>query len=310
MAPLPIQFADYALWERQHPQEEWDRRISYWRRHLQGNLKGLKLPLDRARPKTPTLGARRVTVFLPPELKKAISELGRAQRATQFMVLLAGFQQFLHLCTGQVDIVVGASVANRQHAGTAGVIGCFSNLIVLRCDLSGDPTFLELLKRVRNTVLEGDRHQGPVLEPANLWSKEDDSRPDPVNQFRFSEAPDSGLELAMGDLEVEVLPREQVSMGHDFRVLVGFTGQAIELRWDYNTDLFDAETIRVMLQGYQSLLEQIVLNPNRCLRDFSLDLLDKDLPALCRERSCLEAPIADGAEANLRSPEVGQHQTT
>ena len=272
---LSIQFADYVLWQRQYLRSEREKLVSYWKQQLGGDLSGLKLPFDYPRPKTPTLRARRETVFLPVRLRNSLSQLGQQQQATEFMVLLAAFKTLLYLYTGQVDIVTGASDANRSEIETTDVIGWFSNIILFRSNLSGNPTFFELLNRVRNVVLDSYQYQGLSLELLEPECQRDDSNGDPMYQCRFMEAPDSGLELSMGGLEVEFLPREQCSMRHDLRVFAGHTDKGVEMRWDYSADLFKPETIHLMVQRYHLLLDQIVINPNNRLSDLSLDSPDK-----------------------------------
>jgi amino acid adenylation domain-containing protein len=272
---LPIQFADYILWQRQYLLHERDKLTSYWNQQLGPNLSGLRLPFDFPRPQKPTLRARRETISLPADLRDSLSQLGQRQQATGYMVLLAAFKVLIHLYTGQIDIMVGSSDANRSNIETRDVIGLFSNIVLFRSNLSGDPTFLELLNRVRNVVLDSYQYRGLSLELLELECRRDVSNGDPMCQCRFNEAPDSGLEISMGELEVEFLPREQCSMRHDLRVFAGQTDKGIEIRWDYSTDLFKPETIQLMVQRYHSLLEHIVISPSKRLSDFSLDSLDK-----------------------------------
>jgi non-ribosomal peptide synthetase component F len=250
--------------------------VSYWNQQLAGDLSGLKLPIDYPRPKTPTLRACRETVFLSAALRDSLSQLGKQQQATQYLVLLTAFKTLLYLYTGQVDIVTGTSDANRDETETTDVIGLFTSITLFRINLSGNPTFLELLNRVRNVVLDSYQYRALSLELLELECRRDDSNGNPMYQCRFQEATDSGLELSMGELEVKFLPREQCLMRHDLRIFVGKADNGIEIRWDYSTDLFKPETIRRMVQRYHSLLEQIVQNPNLRLADFSLDSLERE----------------------------------
>jgi len=151
---LSIQFADYALWQWRYLRSEREKLVSYWKHQLGGDLCGLKLPFDYPRPKTPTLQARSETVFLSTGVRDSLSQLGRQQKATESMVLLAAFKTLLYLYTGQVDIVTGASDANRSDIETRDVIGLFTTITLFRSNLSGNPTFLEILNRVRNVVLD------------------------------------------------------------------------------------------------------------------------------------------------------------
>jgi amino acid adenylation domain-containing protein len=285
LPPLSIQFADYVLWQRQYLRSEREKLVSYWKQQLGGDLSGLKLPFDYPRPKTPTLRARRETVFLPASLRDSLSQLGRQHQTTVSMGLLAAFKTLLYLYTGQVDIVTGASDANRSDIETTNVIGLFTSITLFRSNLSGNPTFLELLNRVRNVVLDSYQYRGLSMELLEPECQRDNSNGDPMYQCRFLEAPDSGLELSMGELEVKFLPREQCLMRSDLRVFVGHNDKGIEMRWDYSADLFKPETIHLMVQRYHSLLEHIVFSPNNRLSDFSLDSLDKRQQMLSCEHS-------------------------
>ena len=211
-------------------------------------------------------------------------------QATEFMVLLAAFKLLLHLYTGQVDIMVGTAVSNRDQIETVNMIGCLADTVLCRSDLTGNPTFLELLGRVREVVLEASQNHGvsysEMVKVLN-WQGDPGSLP---NQCYFCEAPDTNLEVGMNKLEVEVLPREQMSMRNDLRVFVSNSSRGLEVRLDYSTDVFLPETMRLMLQRYLELLEQIVLNPTKRLSNFSLG------PSRERQQTTCCESIADGVQ--------------
>src|SRR5262249_48327711 len=149
-----IQYADYAAWQREWLQGEvLKERLSYWREHLDGAPALLELPTARPRPPMETFRGAARWLELPRELLEALRALGHVQSAPLFMALLAAFQALLSRYSGQEDLVVGTAVANRTRAETEGLIGCFFNTLALRGDLSGDPTFRELLMRARETAL-------------------------------------------------------------------------------------------------------------------------------------------------------------
>jgi len=162
---LPIQYADFAVWERQWVQGEFlESRLSYWKRQLQGPLPVLDLPVDRPRPPIQTFRGAGRSLRPPKSLVEALKTLGRQEEVTLFMTLLATFQTLLHAYTGQEDILVGTPISTRRHAETEGLIGLFINTLVLRTDLSGNPSVRELLRRVRKVCLEAYAHQEVPFE--------------------------------------------------------------------------------------------------------------------------------------------------
>src|SRR6185369_16056136 len=156
-AALPeilVQYADFASWQREWlTGEVLEEQLSYWRQQLGGALAELELPVDRARPKTPSYQGAMETLALSEELTESLQDFSRSEGATIFMTLVAGFKALLNRYTGQTDIIVGTPVAGRNRAEIEHLIGFFVNTLALRTDVSGDPTFRELLKRVRDVAL-------------------------------------------------------------------------------------------------------------------------------------------------------------
>ena len=165
LAELPIQYADYALWQR-----DWLRKssvsqqLAYWKDKLRGNLPVLDLPTDHARPTIQTHAGARVVRPLSEDLTRSLTAISRHEGATLFMTLLAGFQTLLHRYSGQNDIIVGSPISNRPRSETENLIGFFLNNLALRTDLSGDPTFREVLSRVRRTALDAYANQDIPFE--------------------------------------------------------------------------------------------------------------------------------------------------
>ena len=151
---LPIQYADYAVWQRQHLQgETLDRLLAYWRGRLEG-LATLELPTDRPRPPQVTHIGATLRGVLPASLAQRVKEVGRREGATLYMTLLAAFQVLLHRYSGQEDFAVGSPIAGRLRKDTEGLVGFLVNTLVMRADLAGNPSFRETLHRVRQTALE------------------------------------------------------------------------------------------------------------------------------------------------------------
>ncbi|HLL48050.1 MAG TPA: condensation domain-containing protein, partial [Longimicrobiaceae bacterium] len=165
LAELPIQYADYAVWQREHLSGEvLERQLAYWTRRLAGAPSLLELPTDRPRPAAQSFRGARLRFELPAGLVDALGELARREDATLYMVLAAAFQLLLSRWSGQEDLVVGTPVAGRTHPETEGLIGLFANTLALRGDLSGEPTFRELLGRVRESALGAFAHQDLPFE--------------------------------------------------------------------------------------------------------------------------------------------------
>jgi len=261
---LPVQYVDYVFWQRGWLQgQEVTRQLSYWRKQLDGVVP-LELPSDRVRPTVPThLGAMETLVF-PLSLLKALKALGQEEQASLHMTLLAAFHTILYRYTGQEDIVVGAPVAGRNSTQLEGLIGFFVNTLVMRGDLSGDPTFRELLRRVREVTLGAYAHQDlPFQHLVGELRPDRSPSHSPLFQVVFAlesapAAPEGfdGLHLSL----------EMLSSGtskFDLTLFVKEGADGLTATAEYRTELFDAATIRRFLGHYQMLLEGIVANPEQ-----------------------------------------------
>jgi hypothetical protein len=165
LADLPIQYADFAVWQREHLQgEELDAQMGYWKERLAGAPALLELPTDRPRPTVQTFVGAKIVRTLPADLAERLKSLAREEDASLFMMLLAAFYVLLYRTTGQDDLVVGAPIANRNRPELEGLIGFFVNTLVLRTELSGNPTFREILRRVRETTLGAYAHEDLPFE--------------------------------------------------------------------------------------------------------------------------------------------------
>jgi amino acid adenylation domain-containing protein len=281
---LPVQFADFAVWQR-----EWmaspamDRLLAYWKGKLAGCPTALDLPTDKPRPAEPTFRGDLQFSYLPPTLYSALRAFGRAKGYTLFMTTLAGFFAVLARTTGQQDLLVGTGHANRRTKELEGLIGMIVNTLVLRGDLSGNPTVEELLDRTRATTLECYTYQDMPFERlvAELQPERHLGR-NPLFQVMFafhdSAIPDlrfgavkgelhiHGNRSAKMDLNVVVVPRAEQRVGRaaseeDLRCLV---------QWEYSTDLFEPATMERMRARYLRLLEAVVEHPELRLADLPL----------------------------------------
>src|SRR5579871_1022001 len=262
---LPIQYADYAAWQRQWLQaEELERQVQYWKQHLAGAPALLELPTDRPRPAIQSYRGARLRQEFSPELTASLKALCRREGATLFMTLLAAFQTLLARYSSQDDIVVGTTIANRTQSEIEGLIGFFVNTLALRVDLSGDPSFVELLGRVREACLGGYAHQDlPFEKLVEEISPQRSLSQSPIFQVLFSlaNAPSMGLELE--GLHVERILSESINAKFDLSLVLVETQGKLASVLEYNTDLFDAARIQRMLGHFQVLLEALVAAPEQ-----------------------------------------------
>jgi amino acid adenylation domain-containing protein/FkbM family methyltransferase len=268
---LPIQYVDYAVWQRQRLQGEvLEKALSYWRQQLH-NVSTLQLPTDRPRPAVQTFHGAHQSLVLPKELAEQLKTLSRRQRCTLFMTLLAAFQTLLHRYTGQTDIAVGSPIAGRMWVEVEGLIGFFVNTLVLRTDLAGNPSFRELLTRVREVALEAYTHQElPFEKLVEELQPERHLSHSPLFQVAFvlQNTPRTALKsegLMLSPVEVDSGTAKFDLMLFMYEETDGLRGVM-----QYNTDLFDKATMLRLLEHFRTLLEGIAANPEQRLADLPL----------------------------------------
>jgi amino acid adenylation domain-containing protein/non-ribosomal peptide synthase protein (TIGR01720 family) len=271
LSPLPLQYADYAVWQRQWLQGEvLDRQLAYWKKRLAG-VPALALPTDWPRPATQNFRGAGHSFLIPKEISDGVQALCRGEGVTPFMLLLAAFQVLLARYSGQDDIAVGTPLANRSRAELEGLIGFFVNTLVLRTDLSGNPPFRTLLQRVRETALGAYAHPDVPFEKvvAELQPLRDPSR-NPLFQVMFALQNMPVARLELPGLTVSRVETEEVSSTFDLSLSLRETPQGLAGCCEYDTDLFDKPTIVRMLGHFERLLEGIVANPARRIRELPL----------------------------------------
>ncbi|RUS94201.1 hypothetical protein DSM106972_093980 [Dulcicalothrix desertica PCC 7102] len=287
---LPIQYADYAQWQRTWLTEEvLETQRAYWRHQLH-NIEVLNFPTDRPRPAIPSYKGAKQYLQLPQSLNKALESLSQHSGVTLFMTLLAAFQILLYRYTQQSDIVVGSPIANRNRSEIEGLIGFFVNSLVLRTDLSGNPTFQELLCRVKEVTLGAYAHQDlPFEKLVDALHLERSLSYHPLFQIVFSlqNTPVEALELP--GLTFEVLEIENCSAKLDLEFHLWQDAEGLKVQAIYSTDLFDGATITRMLGHFQTLLESIVANPIQKISD--LQIIESPLPPLIRGGRELEIEL-------------------
>ena len=262
---LPIQYADFAQWQRGWlKDDELDRQLAYWREQLTGAPPSVDLPNDGARP--PQLNYQGATFLfeLSPELSASLTALSRREGTTLFMTLLAVFKALLFRYTGQSDIVVGTPVANRNREEVEGLIGFFVNTLALRTDLSGNTTFRELLQRVREVSLGAYAHQDLPFEllVEELQPVRDLSR-NPLFQIVFDLQSAPATSLEMTGLTLQPYEFTADSTRFDLELHLTSTSEGLIGAIVYSTNLFAEPTIRQLAERYRMLLAAVVANPEQ-----------------------------------------------
>ena len=264
---LPIQYADYAIWQREWLSgERLEQQLSYWKKQLSGSLPVLELPTDRPRPARQTFRGASQSLVLPKRLTEELKTLSQRERVTLFMTLLAAFQTLLSRHTGQEDILVGSPIANRNSVETEALIGFFLNTLVLRTDLSGDPTFRELLGRVREVALGAYAHQDlPFEKLVEELQPERSLSHTPLFQVLFVLRNTPRPAMKLEGLTLSLLESDIGAAKFDLNLFMVEEAEGLKGSLEYNTDLFDASTIKRMLGHFQVLLEGIVADPEQRL---------------------------------------------
>ncbi|OYE01267.1 condensation domain-containing protein, partial [Nostoc sp. 'Peltigera membranacea cyanobiont' 232] len=284
LAALPIQYVDFAVWQKQWLQGEvLETQISYWLKHLENAPKVLELPTDHPRPAIQSFRGATYLFKLSLELSTSLNKLSEQQGSTLFMTLLAGFQTLLWRYTGKEDIAIGSPIANRNRTEIEGLIGFFVNTLVLRTNLAGNPSFEELLKRVREVALGAYAHQDLPFELlVEQLQPQRDLSYTPLFQVMFvlQNAPMSALELP--GLTLTPLESNSDSAKFDLTLQMTETEEGLVGSLEYNTDLFEEKTIHRMADHLQTLLEGVVANPQQRLSELPL-LSESERHQLLRE---------------------------
>jgi amino acid adenylation domain-containing protein len=268
---LPIQYGDFAVWQREWLSGEvLEEQLGYWKRQLGGAARMLEIPSDKPRPSALSYRGAVEPISLNNKVRDGLRDLNRREGVTMFMTLLAVLKLLLYKYSGQEGISVGTGVANRTRKETEGLIGFFVNTLVLRTDLSGGPTFRELLKREREVVLEAYAHQDIPFEMlVEELEAERDLRHTPLFQVLFVLQNVSSEPLRMPGLTLNRFNVERSTAKFDIYLSMQEDANGIQGLVEYNTDIFKAETISRMIKNYSALVEDIIQDPDRHINDIS-----------------------------------------
>jgi amino acid adenylation domain-containing protein len=284
-SPLPalaIQYKDFAYWQRDYLRGEvLEKHLEYWKKKLSGMLPVLNLPLDRPRPAVNTGRGNEKDLFLSRELSVALEEFSRVNKVTLFMTMLAALKVLLFRYSGCGDLCVGSGMANRAYKELKNMLGMVINTLPLRTRVSGDLSFRLLLQRVKTTCCEAYEHQDTPLEKiVNAVNQEKNLSYNPLFQvvFSFLDTPRENVQLP--GLEIYVESSHNQSSKFDFNIVVepplksrpgeSETQGRIEIDWEYNTDLFDDQTIGRFLEHYTDILKQVIEDKDIRIKDIKL----------------------------------------
>ncbi|TCP59140.1 amino acid adenylation domain-containing protein [Tumebacillus sp. BK434] len=296
-SPLPnlkIQYADYALWQQERMEESiLPKQLPYWREALGGELPVLKLPTDRPRPSVQRYQGKKFQFNLSAALTPKIIDLSHREGATPFMTLLAAFQTLLHRWSGQSDLLVGTPIAGRRRGEIEELIGFFVNTLVIRTDAGGNPTFRELLGRVKDATLGAFSNQDiPFEKLVEELQPSRDMSYSPLFQAMFVLQNGSVPEIKLPNLTFIPLAIETNTSKFDLSLILTESEQQFRGVFEYNTDLFDEATIERMSLHFQTLVESLTEDPDQPLSALAL-LTEHEKTSLLTEFCSVGLPLSD-----------------
>ncbi|SEU29100.1 non-ribosomal peptide synthetase [Stigmatella erecta] len=305
---LPVQYADFALWQRQLLRDgALAESIEAHKQRLAGAPTSLNLPTDRPRPETPSYKGGVVRFAVDRALSARLREMSRREGSTLYMTLLAAFSAYLSRLSGQKDLIIGSPVANRNRAATEPLIGFFVNTLALRMDLSGDPTFLELLARVRRTALDAYADQDvPFEKLVEVAAPERSVSRQPLVQVMFALQNAPFSPPALDGLHVELLDLDSVTSKFDLTLSMQESADGLSGLFEYSAELFDRERIERMAEHLVVFLREAVEHPQRHVHE--LDFLGAREAGLLAEWAM--GPSAPSAPASVVELFQAQAQRT
>ncbi|HLO87426.1 MAG TPA: amino acid adenylation domain-containing protein [Nostocaceae cyanobacterium] len=304
---LPIQYADFTVWQRQWLQTEvLADQMQYWKQQLSGDLPVLELPIAKPRPKHQTVKGKKHNFILSPSLTNELKTLSQTQGVTLFMTLLAAFKTLLYRYTGQEDILIGSPIANRNRSEIEGLIGFFVNTLVLRTSLAENPSFSELLKRVREVTLGAYTHQDLPFELlVEELQPQRNLNYTPLFQVMFALQNAPREELKLSELKGEYLPIENDTARFDLSLAFTDDINGLIGELEYNTYLLDADSIERMLGHFSILLADIVENPEKPLSDLAI-LTPAEQQQILKDWNHTEADYPDVCVQELFAAQVAK----
>jgi non-ribosomal peptide synthetase component F len=295
---LPVQYADFAVWQQEYLRGDvLERQVEYWRDQLAGAATVLELPTDKPRPAKYSYRGATLKLELPQALTRSLQRFSRERGCTLFMTLLAAWQMLLHRYSKQEHFVVGANVANRNRAETEGLIGFFVNMLPLRANLAGDPTFLELLERVKKVCLGAYAHQDvPFDKLVKELQPERSLSHSPLFQVIFAFRNTLMGALNVPGLTLNIIERERDEAQFDLILDIQESEGHLSGTMRYNTDLFEAASINRIQEHFMTILENVLQQPDTPLS--AIEMLTEDEK---RQQSIEEKELFESNASVLRT---------
>jgi amino acid adenylation domain-containing protein len=292
LSELPVQYADYSSWQRECLAGEMlERHLAYWRKQLSAPLPMLELPGDRPRTESRAGRGAKQTMTIPNDLMEELKAFSRQRGVTLFMTLVAAFKVLLHFYTKQDDIVIGTDVANRNRPEIEGLIGFFINQLVLRTDLSGNPTFAELLDRVREVTMGAYAYQDlPFDRLVEALKPERDARYAPFFQIKLVLENTSPGELELAGVRIDPLETDSGAAKLDLILVLRERPDGLQGWFEYNGDLFDDSTVTRFAENLEVVLRNALASPDSRISD-----LHEAIASLERQRRALEQQEQENA---------------
>jgi amino acid adenylation domain-containing protein len=272
LAELPIQYGDFAIWQKQRFDNNlYQKQLDYWREKLGGELPILNLPIDKQRPSIPSYQGDSFSFLLSEDLGENLKKLSTKEQVTLFMIFLAVFQVLLYRYTGQEDIIIGIPIAGRQNLETENLIGCFLNTLALRNNLNENLTFQELLQQVKKVSLEGyDNQDLPFEKLIEQLQPDRNLSQSPIFQVMFNFVNKLEDKFINCPSFLEILNLKTKIALFDLSIAIRQNKSEIEVTFNYSTDLFELEIIRRISSSFSVLLKEVVKNPNQKISKLSL----------------------------------------
>lgn len=297
-----LHYADFAVWEQEQVRRgSFQPHVDYWKKQLAGDLPVLRLPVDHVRPPAPSGNGGSLPFSLSEELTAALRQVGRRADATLFMTLLAAWQTLLSYFSGQKDILVGSPTANRVQPELADVVGFFVNTLVMRGDFSGNPTFVETLRRTRETALNAYTHQAvPLDRVVAALRGEGRELPSPIFRAWFALHNIPRVELDLGGVIVSDVVTQSLTDVHDLKLWVVEHASRLEGAIDFRRNLFEPTSIARMMKLLEFLLRRVAEDPGIDLAALSAQLAAKERQLAQLEEQAQRVELARGLRSVRR----------
>jgi amino acid adenylation domain-containing protein len=278
---LPVQYCDYAVWQREWQRTHLDEHLTFWQERLSGIPKVHNLPLDKSRPAYQSYAGAHHAVMLGREVARGLEELSRSRHGTLFITLQAALAVLIHRFSGETDVVIGAPVANRLQREVEPLIGCFVNTLVLRSDLAGNPRFSDLLAAAGESVQRAYAHQSVPFElVVEALNPARDLSHAPLFQILLAFQNDEGEELDLPDLAFTRVESDYPISKFDLTLYARQMPEGLSLLWEYATGIFTRETVESLASSFGVLLESIVRAPAERIDKLRLTTREDELSLL------------------------------